>query len=115
MAALVVAMLAAAVLFFAYALLARFVLHGQVTGESLGVSVAQASGSAPFGPPVCERDSDAEWSCSVFQGSDSDDYRVRVRTGSSCWDGRLVRNSRSETGSPDRISGCVFRWQWHLL
>jgi hypothetical protein len=115
MAAVVIAMLAGAVLFVAYALLARFVLHGPVTGRSLGVSVAHVSGSAPFGPPVCERASSAQWSCSVFQGSGNADYRVRVRSGSSCWHGRLVGDAASASGIPDQISGCVFRWQWRLL
>jgi hypothetical protein len=42
-------------------------------------------------------------------GSGGVDYRVRVCTGSSCFDGRITA-SYGEGGLPQRISGCVFPW-----
>ena len=47
-------------------------------------------------------------------GSGGVDYEVRVRDGSSCFDGRLTA-ARGEGGMPGRISGCVYRWQWNVF
>jgi hypothetical protein len=40
--------------------------------------------------------------------------RVRVRNGSSCFDGRLTADY-GEGGMPRRIRGCVYRWQWSVF
>jgi hypothetical protein len=105
-----------------YALLARFVLHGPVTGHSLFQSVEHASGSAGrvlggAGGRCRRRTKTAtRWSCSVAdrEGSGGATYRVRVERGTSCWHGALA-SDYSEGGMPKAIHGCVYRWQWSLL
>ena len=118
--AAIVLPLCAASLFAAYALAARFVLHGPVTAASLHEAVERESGSAGSlvgGADHCRRLRTARtWKCSVHDsaGSGGVDYRVRVRSGSSCFDG-LLTTEYGEGGMPKRISGCVYRWQWTLL
>jgi NDP-sugar pyrophosphorylase family protein len=93
------------------------VLHGPVTAGSLHDAVERQSGSAGnlFGTTDrCRRlDAARTWRCSVYDsaGSGGVDYRVRARSGSSCFDGRITADY-GEGGLPKRISGCVYRWQW---
>ena len=107
-------------LFAAYAIVARFVLHGPVTGRSLHESVQSASGSAGStlgNAGRCRSGSQTrEWRCDVDDagGSGTATYSIRVRAGSSCWNGRLTGGD-GEGGMPKRISGCVHRWQWSLF
>ena len=106
--------------FVAYALAARFVLHGPVTSESLYVAVDRDSGSA--GGLLGQRGrchttrKPRTWTCSVYDsaGSGGVDYRVNVSADSSCFRGQLTAD-HGEPGMPRRISGCVRRWQWTLL
>ena len=83
--------------FVVYALLARFVVHGPVSASSLAGSVTDASGSAGGGvldyPGRCRRlPAAATWRCVVMDGDGSGGAAsmVRLRAGSSCWDGALV-------------------------
>jgi hypothetical protein len=46
-------------------------------------------------------------------GSGGVEYRVRVRSGTSCFEGRATAGSGE--AMPKRIDGCVHRWQWTLL
>lgn len=92
-----------------YNVLASNVLHGPVNGRSLYVSVKDASGGGgPLVPDehdVCRQAAQPlEWECSVPDpdGSGGAGYSVRVRSGSSCWDG-----TGGGAGLPERISGCV--------
>jgi hypothetical protein len=93
-----------------YDMLTTHVLHGPVNGRSLYVAVRDESGGVnpitvdehrrchPTRPPRV-------WTCSVDVPTGSAggvDYRVRIRDGSSCWDG-----VGGGTGLPHRISGCV--------
>jgi hypothetical protein len=109
-----------ALLLATYALAARFVLHGPVTANSLHEAVERQSGSAGNifrMPERCRRRrADGTWKCSVSDSSGSGgvDYKVRVRNGSSCFDGRLTADY-GEGGVPKRISGCVYRWQWNVF
>jgi hypothetical protein len=107
----------AVVVFVAYAMLARFVLHGEVNAQSLSSSVASAAGSSGrLGRPCQRGEQDAVWVCQVYdsEASGTARYRVMVRPGSSCWDDVLVLDW-SEDGMPRSVSGCVHRWQWSLL
>jgi hypothetical protein len=119
--ALIVPLPVLALLAFAtYAIAARFVLSGPVTPASLYIAVDRESGSAGglLGDrDRCRRvDSLRTWTCSVSDsaGSGGVDYRVKVRSGGSCFDGQLTADY-GEGGMPHRISGCVHRWQWSLL
>lgn len=67
--------------FVVYAVLARFVLHGPVTSDSLAEAVTRESDSAGRtldDPGRCRRRSATTWSCSVTdqQGSGGAAYRV---------------------------------------
>lgn len=119
MRSIVVRLVLAVAVFGAYAVLARFVLHGPVDRKTLAVSVTLRSGSV--GPLVdkwgaCARRTRSTWRCTVVDTGDSGGatYRIDVRSGSSCWRGRLARDF-SEAGMPREIAGCVHRWQWSLL
>lgn len=105
-------------LLLAYALVARFVLHGPVDSGSLSRSVEVAAGSSTYGTesPCRRRSTAPRWRCSVWDASASGGvtYVVRVRPGGSCWDARLV-GPNGEGPMPLRLSGCVHRWQWTLL
>ena len=109
LATLTVLLIGAPVVLVTYALLARFVLHGEVNGRSLGRSVARES---PWpGSGVCRRSpAPNEWRCDLSDGSTTRTYRVRIRDGSSCWEARRPDVARSEP-----FSGCVHRWQRSLL
>jgi hypothetical protein len=116
----VVGTLALAVpLLVAYALLARFALHGPVTGESLHVSVSDQAGSAPgFDRDRCERASVVrQWRCSVSDSSGSGGafYSVTVHASNSCWSGVLLDDHSESADMRKTIHGCVRRWQWTLL
>jgi hypothetical protein len=102
--------------FCAYALAARFALHGPVTPTSLYASVAARAGSAGGDAGRCRR-AGAAWSCLVSdrEGSGGGEYRVRVRAGSSCFDGRLTRDASEDGDMPRRVQGCIHLWQWRLL
>ena len=108
------------VAFVAYAMLARFVLHGPVASVSLAEAVIRESGSADATlddePNGCRRLSASRWSCTVGdqQGSGGVTYRVSVEADGSCWDATLA-DDHSEGGMPAEIEGCVYRWQWTLL
>jgi hypothetical protein len=105
--------LLAVFLFAVYAVLARTVIHGPVTPDSLGVSVAEEGGSMFAEFSECRPAARArEWRCTFsVDGSSGAEFRVRVRDGSSCWDASRVHG----TGLDRRLSGCVHRWQWSLL
>ena len=110
---LLVAVLGAGV----FAVLARFVLHGEVTPRSLFVSVEDASGSAGLifkdeGRCRPWRGREGLWRCTVRDaaGSGGATYRVRMRSGSSCWDARLTDDD-SEGTMPEMLDGCVYRWE----
>src|SRR5438093_1116327 len=67
------------------AALARFVIHGPVTGRSLAASVEGGSGSDR---DSCRRAADrAVWTCFVpdVGASSYVKYTIRVRAGTSCW------------------------------
>jgi hypothetical protein len=107
----------AVALFASYALLARFVIHGPVTGRSLATSVRRAADSAA-GLGDCRRTSGArDWRCTVADpaGSGIASYWVRVRKDSSCWDAHFAVVHSDEGMPPMDMSGCVYRWQWRLL
>ncbi len=112
LAALMVLLVATPVAAVGYGLLARFVLHGEVTGASLAHSVARES---PWGggQGSCERTGgDGQWRCTFADDSGTErEYRVRVRAGSSCWDARRLRTPRPTPA----FGGCVRRWQGALL
>lgn len=92
-----------------YNVLRSNVLHGEVNARSLFASVEDEAGvpsllEAPE-PRTCKRLArPREWECGVLDDSGSGGvaYHVRVRSGSSCWDG-----TGSGSGRPRRISGCV--------
>jgi len=118
---LVICVFLAGAAYGAYALLARFVLHGTVTARTLFVSVENASGSpgALFDDRErCLRPRRArDWRCQVMDDEASGGmvtYRVRLRPQSSCWVGQ-IRNDYPGSGMPTSIEGCVYRWQWRLL
>ena len=102
------------------ALLARFVLHGQVTGRSLAISVGRASGSPEEllrDRGACRRTGHADgWRYEVTgrEGSGAASYRVVVRPGSSCWDERLADDSDTK-GMPREVGDYIHRWQWSLV
>jgi hypothetical protein len=101
-----------------YALLARFVLHGPVTPDSLAEALTRESdsaGSTLADPGRCRQTSAAVWSCSVVdqQGSGGARYEVRVDADGSCWRATLA-DDYSEDGMPKSVDGCVYRWQWAL-
>ena len=103
----------------AYALLARFVLHGAVTAQTLFVSVENASGSpgALFDDRArCQRPARArDWRCQVMDEEASGGMvTYRMRPQSSCWVGQ-IRNDYPGSGMPTSVEGCVYRWQWRLL
>ena len=104
--------------FATYAMLARFTLAGHVNSSSLAISVTNSSpsaGSIVGNSGECHARRARLWSCTVSDSSGSGvvDYNVRVRQGSSCWEGRLVHGRGYDM--PRRVSGCVHRWQWSLL
>ena len=97
LATLVVILIGAPVVFATYAVLARYVLHGPVDGESLGRSVARES---HWATGTCRRTpAPGEWRCVMSDASTSRPYRVRVKEGSSCWEAPLLK-----------AEGCVRRW-----
>jgi hypothetical protein len=107
--------------FAAYALTARFLLHGPVDRASLWRGVAAASGSASalpgFDDGGCVRKGPRTYDCSVSdpEGSGGGTYRVTVRPGSSCWTARhLGGHGAEERRLPDAVDGCVRRWEWSL-
>ncbi|MDA0184902.1 hypothetical protein OJ997_31655 [Solirubrobacter phytolaccae] len=113
---LTLAVLAVGFAFVAYALLARFVLHGPVDQRSLEVSVHRV---AAFGmlpeAAACER-AEGVWHCMAYDDSGGGaSYEVKLRPGSSCWDGRRLQNASYEVDPPRELSGCVRRWQWSIL
>jgi hypothetical protein len=89
-----------------YNVLRSNVLHGEVNARSLFTSVEDEAGVSETPPPrTCDRtERQREWTCRVLDSEGSGDviYRVRVRPGSSCWDG-----TGGGRGRPGRISGCV--------
>jgi hypothetical protein len=96
---------------FGYLILRSNVLHGEVTPRSLYASVEDEAGFGTVnvvpGPHVCKRTvRPREWTCGLpdSEGSGEVLYRVRVRAGSSCWDGAAGRRAR-----PRRVSGCVYQ------
>ncbi len=108
-----------ALAFAAYALLARFVIHGPVTSRSLARELTRESGSAGLTldrPGRCRELSPVSWRCAVEdrEGSGGATYRVQVEPDSSCWQAGLV-NDYSEGGMPRAVDGCVHRWQWTVL
>jgi hypothetical protein len=102
-------------LFVAFALFARFVLHGPVTEQSLAGSLTHASGSAGVllgDHGTCERARrSGEWLCQVTDDSGSGIVTYRVRAPGSCWSARLI--ARVST-MPDEVRDCVYLWQWSL-
>jgi hypothetical protein len=92
-----------------YNVLRSQVLHGDVNARSLFTSVGDEAGAGALDespePRRCKRGPQPrEWECDVSDtsGSSTVGYRVRVRPGSSCWDG-----TGGGSGRPRRISGCV--------
>lgn len=114
---IVVGIAAVIVLFFAYAALARWVLHGPVHGASLQRSVELAAGSSVLLESTrrgCRRlPATGAWRCSVSDAGGSGDvrYEVRVEPDSSCWSARLLDRG-GEGPMPRTVDGCVHRWQW---
>ncbi len=106
LATLMVILIGTPVLFVAYAILARHVVHGEVTHESLATSVAR---EAPYGGDGSCRRHGEEWRCGVADSSQTREYRVRI-VDSSCWTARRIGALRRE-GS---FGGCVHRWEWSL-
>jgi hypothetical protein len=100
-------------LLIAFALLARFVLHGPVTEESLALSLSRASGSADEAlgsRGSCQRARrSGEWLCEVFDGSGVVTYRVQAP--GSCWN--ATRTGGPST-MPHDVSDCVHVWEWSL-
>jgi hypothetical protein len=109
----------AVVVFVAYALLARFVLHGPVGPGTLQVSVERTAGSAlPRYRGRCRRARrSGDWRCTIsdHEGSGGVTYRVSVRPGSSCWHGEIVEDLSEGAPMPRKIDDCVHLWQWSLL
>ena len=103
-----------------YVLAVRFVLHGPVTPATLHDAVQRESGSAGgilVDKSRCQSTNAARtWSCVVADraGSGGVEYRVRVRSDSSCFDGRITANF-GEGGTEPQISGCVYRARWKLV
>ncbi len=107
------------VIFAAFALLARFVLHGEVSPTSLNESLATEAGSADQlldVPGRCDRSASSTWECLIgdSSGSGGATYRVAVARGSSCWEAQRV-DDFSESGMPRVVSGCVHLWQWSVV
>ena len=99
-------------------LLARFVVRGPVDERSLAQAIVRETGSADRllgATQPCRRTGRTGiFRCVASDGSGGADYRVRIRTGSSCFDGRRLRDD-SEERMPRRVSGCVYLWQWSLV
>jgi len=112
-------LLLAPALFAAYALLARYLLHGPVSASRLFVSVAQASdsgGGSVGAPGLCRRIAAPRgWLCQVpdRRAYGVVSYRVGIRCGGSCWAAQIT-DDYTESGMPKRVDGCVHRWQWSL-
>ncbi len=104
---LMVVLLGATLLFVTYALLARFVLHGEVTAESLGAAVARESPSG--GEASCRREEHGR-RCTLANSSDTRQYRIRMRDG-SCWEARRI----VAPNGPPLFDGCVRRWEYGLF
>lgn len=104
--------LGACVLLMIVTWLTQDVLPGSVNGGSLRLAVAEQSRSAASGSPCHRERPSGAWSCDVWdtEGSGVVTYRVVVRSGSSCWHGRLVANG-GEGPMPRTIHGCVHLWQ----
>lgn len=105
--------------FAIFAILARFVIHGPVSGSALVDAVERESDSA--GQVLdddgrCRELRNLIWRCSVTdqEGSGGATYRVRLRSDSSCWDARLAADG-PEGGMSETLTGCVYLWQWSLL
>lgn len=108
------------VLFAAFAISARYVLHGHVTAARLAVTVSDQSGSAgsllDYDGNCRELEMPRAWRCTVLDGGGSGgvDYLVHMRGDSSCFD--ATRTTRDlEGGTRKHFGGCVFLWQWSLL
>jgi hypothetical protein len=116
----ILAVTAVGLLLLVFSLLARSVVHGNVTARSLHVALARESRSADtvlHDDGRCRRTPRrGEWRCGVSDrsGSGGADYRVRMRNDSSCWRARRTGGS-FEPPMPRRVSGCVYLWQWTLL
>jgi hypothetical protein len=112
-------LVAVATVFVCFALLARFVVHGEVTPRSLHDALtaeAPSAGEILGEKGTCKRTRPRVWTCAITDsaGSGGAEYRVTVRRNSSCWDARL-RIDGSEGGMPKKVSGCVHLWQWSLF
>jgi hypothetical protein len=89
-------------------------LHGPVDARTLMLSVIEATDSTQeiLEPGrTCRPRGALTWSCTVLddEGSSQGTYRVVLRSGSSCWDARLL--GPSNPGLPRAASRCVHRWE----
>jgi hypothetical protein len=92
-------------------------LDGPVSGPRLATAVSEAAGAvAAPALDACTRRDARTWDCSVSDtsGSGRTDYRVRVRPGSSCWTADRSAADGFEGEMPERLEGCVRRWQPRL-
>jgi hypothetical protein len=114
-------LLIALVLVVGVASLARSVLHGPVTGESLALSMDREIGSKGADDdelPPCRLGTGPTWRCEAYSSDMSGTVRYDVvrRADSSCWDAvreaQTAREAELATDMPAHASGCVHRWQW---
>jgi len=113
---LVLALLAVSFAFVAFALLGRFVLHGPVSQHSLEVSVHRAAALGMLPEAASCKRAVRVWHCMAYDDSGGGaTYEVKLRPGSSCWNGRMTQNASYEVDPPRELGGCVRRWQWSIL
>ena len=117
---IVVLLLCLVAVFAAFAVSAKYLIHGKVTAVSLAVAVTDQSGSA--GSLLDQKGHCREtrtrlrWRCSVLDGGGSGgvDYLVQIREGSSCFSATRVTKDL-EGGTKKQFDGCVFLWQWSFI
>jgi hypothetical protein len=104
--------------------LARFAVHGPVTGGSLALSVDREIGAGGVHDdelPACRRLAPGTWRCEAYstEMSGTVRYDVAQRGRGSCWDAeRAEQRARAvelATDMPAHASGCVHRRQWTAM
>jgi hypothetical protein len=92
-------------------------LHAPVNADSLHDSIAIETGASANDTDSgrCTKQAGGPWDCEVisFGGSSVQDYRVKVRPGTSCWEARTIDpNDPNGVASEDEIfSSCVHHFE----
>ena len=113
---MVLGLLAAVLLFAAWAIVARVWLHGPVSAGALAVSLDRSIGTGGMGEAGgCTRAAQERvWTCSVSSPEQSGGARYRVTTepNGSCWTAELIDDDSETRDMPRRPRDCVRLWQW---